>query len=137
MLRLGSAWYDVAAQIKAVTEQGLDPRNFILCTDDSHSGTLVNDGHMNCVVRHAIAQGLKPIVAIQMATINTAQHFVFERELGAIAPGRRADVVISSDLVTLPIEIVIARGRVLAHDGKLIQEFRPTRIRRRHATPCT
>src|SRR6266851_2416828 len=68
MLRLGSAWYDVAAQIKAVTEQGLDPRNFILCTDDSHSGTLVNDGHMNRVVRHAIAQGVRPIVAIQMAT---------------------------------------------------------------------
>ncbi len=125
MLRLGSAWYDVAAQIKAVTEQGLDPRNFILCTDDSHSGTLVNDGHMNRVVRHAIAQGLKPIVAIQMATINTAQHFGIERELGAIAPGRRADVVISSDLVTLPIEIVIARGRVLAHDGKLIEEIPP------------
>ena len=51
MLRLGSAWYDVASQIKAVTEQGLDPRNFILCTDDSHSGTLVNDGHMDRVVR--------------------------------------------------------------------------------------
>ncbi len=125
MLRLGSAWYDVAAQIKAVTEQGLDPRNFILCTDDSHSGTLVNDGHMNRVVRHAIAQGLKPIVAIQMATINTAQHFGIERELGAIAPGRRADVVISSDLVTLPIETVIARGRVLARDGKLIEEIPP------------
>ncbi len=125
MLRLGSAWYDVAAQIKAVTEQGLDPRNFILCTDDSHSGTLVNDGHMNRVVRHAIAQGLKPIVAIQMATINTAQHFGIERELGAIAPGRRADVVISSDLVTLPIETVIARGRVLARDGKLIEDIPP------------
>jgi adenine deaminase len=125
MLRLGSAWYDVAAQIKAVTEQGLDPRNFILCTDDSHSGTLVNDGHMNRVVRHAIAQGLKPIVAIQMATINTAQHFGIERELGAIAPGRRADVVISSDLVTLPIETVIARGRVLARDGKLIENIPP------------
>jgi adenine deaminase len=53
MLRLGSAWYDVAAQIKAVTESGLDPRNFILCTDDCHSGTLVHEGHMDRVVRHA------------------------------------------------------------------------------------
>ena len=75
MLRLGSAWYDVAAQIKAVTERGIDPRNFILCTDDSHSGTLVNEGHMDRVVRHAIAQGLRPVTAIQMATLNTAQHF--------------------------------------------------------------
>lgn len=119
MLRLGSAWYDVAAQIKAVTEQGLDPRNFILCTDDSHSGTLVNDGHMNRVVRHAIAQGLKPVTAIQMATLNTAQHFGLERELGSITPGRRADLILTSDLVTLPIETVMARGRVVAEQGRL------------------
>src|SRR5437763_2779806 len=52
MLRLGSAWYDVAAQVKAITESGLDSRNFILCTDDCHSGTLVNEGHMDRVVRH-------------------------------------------------------------------------------------
>ncbi|MEP3275016.1 MAG: adenine deaminase [Stappiaceae bacterium] len=119
MLRLGSAWYDVATQIKAVTEDGLDPRNFILCTDDSHSGTLVNDGHMNRVVRHAIQQGLKPITAIQMATLNTAQHFGMERELGSIAPGRRADMILTSDLASLPIEMVIARGDVLAENGSL------------------
>ncbi|HPG23230.1 MAG TPA: amidohydrolase family protein, partial [Amaricoccus sp.] len=63
MLRLGSAWYDVKAQITAVTEKGLDPRNFILCTDDCHSGTLVNDGHMDRVVRHAIDCGLDPLIA--------------------------------------------------------------------------
>jgi adenine deaminase len=119
MLRLGSAWYDVATQIKAVTELGLDSRNFILCTDDCHSGTLVNDGHMNRVVRHAIAQGLKPIVAIQMATLNSAQHFGMERELGSITPGRRADLILTSDLVTLPIEMVLARGRVVAQAGAL------------------
>ena len=52
MLRLGSAWYDVAAQVKAVTEMGLDPRNFILCTDDCHSGTLVREGHMDLSLIH-------------------------------------------------------------------------------------
>ncbi|WP_395687296.1 adenine deaminase [Aestuariivirga sp.] len=119
MLRLGSAWYDVATQVKAITEDGLDSRNFILCTDDSHSGTLVNDGHMNRVVRHAIAQGLKPITAIQMATLNTAQHFGLERELGSITPGRRADLIITSDLVSLPVEMVVARGRLLAEAGRL------------------
>jgi adenine deaminase len=123
MLRLGSAWYDVAAQIKAVTEQGLDPRNFILCTDDSHSGTLVNEGHMNRVVRHAIAQGLKPITAIQMATLNTAQHFGLERELGSITPGRRADLILTSDIVGLPIELVVARGAVVAENGRLLAAF--------------
>ncbi|MGB3539832.1 MAG: adenine deaminase [Mesorhizobium sp.] len=119
MLRLGSAWYDVAAQVKAITEHGLDSRNFVLCTDDSHSGTLVHDGHMNRVVRHAIAQGLKPITAIQMATLNTAQHFGLERELGSITPGRRADLILTSDLVELPVEIVIGQGQVLAENGKL------------------
>lgn len=123
MLRLGSAWCDVAAQIKAVTESKLDTRNFILCTDDCHSGTLVNEGHMDRVLRHAIAQGLSPMTAIQMATLNTATHFGLERELGSITPGRRADMVLTSDLVALPIELVMARGVVLAENGKLTIAF--------------
>ncbi len=125
MLRLGSAWYDVAPQIKAITEEGLDSRNFILCTDDRFAPTLVKEGHIDHVVRYAIAQGLKPITAIQMASINTATHFGLERELGSITPGRRADVIITSDLVTLPIEMVIARGEVWAEDGKLTREIAP------------
>ncbi len=123
MLRLGSAWYDVAAQVKAITESGLDTRNFILCTDDCHAGTLVDEGHMDRVVRHAIAQGLKPITAIQMASINTAQHFGLERELGSITPGRRGDVLIVSDLVAMKIDVVVARGVVLAEHGKLVREI--------------
>ena len=122
MLRLGSAWYDVASQIKAVTEHGLDPRHFILCTDDSHSGTLVQDGHMNRVVRHAIEQGLKPITAIQMATINTAQHFGMDREIGAIAPGRLGDFLIVSDLPGMAIDQVYASGRRLAEQGRLVAD---------------
>jgi adenine deaminase len=119
MLRLGSAWYDVEAQITAVTKRGLDPRNFILCTDDCHSGTLVHDGHMNRVVRHAIACGCDPLIALQMATVNTATHFGLERELGSIAPGRRADVILTTDLTTLPIHRVIARGVTVAIDGAM------------------
>ena len=119
MMRLGSAWYDVESQITAVTEKGLDPRNFILCTDDCMAGTLVNDGHVNRVVRHAIACGCDPLVALQMATINTATHFGLERELGSITPGRRADVILTSDLRTLPVEQVIARGQIVALDGNI------------------
>ncbi len=119
MLRLGSAWYDVKAQITAVTEKGLDPRSFILCTDDCHSGTLVHEGHMNRVVRHAIECGCDPLVALQMATINTATHFGMERELGSITPGRRADLILTSDLRTLPILGVIARGQAVATEGEI------------------
>ncbi|MGD9861911.1 MAG: adenine deaminase [Pseudodonghicola sp.] len=124
MMRLGSAWYDVESQITAVTEKGLDPRNFILCTDDCHSGTLVHDGHMNRVVRHAIACGCDPLVALQMATINTATHFGLERELGSLTPGRRADVILTSDLTTLPIEQVWARGRLVAENGVCLVDCR-------------
>ncbi len=119
MLRLGSAWYDIESQITAITEKGLDPRNFILCTDDCHSGTLVHEGHMNRAVRHAIACGCDPLIAIQMATINTATHFGLERELGSIAPGRRADVILTSDLRGLPIDAVFARGAKVAEAGRL------------------
>jgi adenine deaminase len=120
MMRLGSAWYDVESQITAITEKGLDPRFFILCTDDSHSGTLVHDGHMNRVLRHAIACGCDPLIAIQMATINPASHFGLERELGSITPGRRADVILTTDLRTLPIDAVVAQGQLVAENGRLL-----------------
>lgn len=123
MLRLGSAWRDVAEQVRAITEMGLDSRNFILCTDDSHAGTLTREGHMNRVVRHAVAQGVRPMTAIQMATLNAATHFGMERELGAVAPGRRADLILTSSLAELPVEAVIARGRLLARDGELVADL--------------
>ncbi|MEL6519340.1 MAG: adenine deaminase [Pseudomonadota bacterium] len=122
MIRLGSAWYDVESQITAITEQGLDPRNMILCTDDCHSGTLVHDGHMDRVVRHAIDCGCPPLIALQMASVNTATHFGLERELGSIAPGRRADMILTSDLTTLPIERVIAGGKTVAEAGQITTE---------------
>lgn len=122
MMRLGSAWYDVETQITAITEKGLDPRSFILCTDDCHSGTLVNEGHMNRVVRHAISCGCDPVIALQMATINTATHFGLERDIGSITPGRRADIILTSDLTTLPIEQVIARGQIIAENGECLVE---------------
>ncbi len=123
MLRLGSAWYDVEAQIKAVTEAGLDPRRFILCTDDSHSGTLVNEGHMDRVLRHAIAQGLEPMTALQMMTLNTAEHFGVSRDVGLIAPGRYADIVLTRSLVDFRADVVIAAGEAIAEDGRWLREL--------------
>ncbi len=123
MLRLGSAWYDVAEQVRALTEKGLDPRHFLLVTDDTHSGTLIHDGHMDRVVRHAVEQGLDAMTALQMATINTAEHFGVARDVGQIAPGRYADVLIVSDLPSLQIDTVIARGALAAQAGQLQLEL--------------
>ena len=125
MCRLGSAWYDVAETVRAITERGIDPRGFVLCTDDSHSGTLVNDGHMNRVVRHAIAQGLRPVTAIQMATLNVAEHFGVARDVGSITPGRVADLIITSNLVELPVELVFASGQQVASQGSLLTDIPP------------
>ncbi len=122
MLRLGSAWHDVDDPLRAITEMRLDPRHFILCTDDCHSQTLVNEGHVNRAVKRAIAQGLSPLTAIQMATINPAEHFGVARDVGQIAPGRFADILIVRNLPELKIDQVIARGKVVCHDGRLLTE---------------
>jgi len=118
MLRYGSAWLDVEKQVGAITELGLDSRRFILCTDDSHAQTITQDGHIDRALRHAIASGLDPMTAIQMCTINTAEHFGLTREIGMIAPGRWADVVLARDLSDFHADLVIARGQVIAEDGE-------------------
>jgi adenine deaminase len=118
MLRYGSSWHDVASQVGAVTHLGLDSRRFILVTDDSHAQTISQDGHMDRVLRHAIEQGLDPVTAIQMCTINTAEHFGLTREMGMIAPGRWADVVLVRDLNHFKADVVIARGQVIAEKGE-------------------
>jgi adenine deaminase len=118
MLRYGSSWYDVASQVRAITHLGLDPRHFILVTDDSHAQTISQEGHTDRVLRHAIEQGLNPVTAIQMMTINTAEHFGVSKEMGMIAPGRWADVLLVKDLHDFKAEVVIAKGNVIAEKGK-------------------
>jgi adenine deaminase len=118
MLRYGSSWHDVASQVGAITQLGLDPRHFMLVTDDSHAQTISHEGHMDRVLRHAIEQGLSPMAAIQMATINTAGHFGLTREMGMIAPGRWADIVLVKDLNHFKADMVIAKGQLIAENGR-------------------
>ncbi|MBT3315312.1 MAG: adenine deaminase [Anaerolineae bacterium] len=119
MLRYGSGWLDVETQVDAILKHKLDSRRFLLCTDDSHVGTLVNDGHMDRVLRHALDVGLPPMTALQMMTINTAEHFGLSREIGMIAPGRWADILIVDDLNDFHPEMVIAKGQVIAQNGEM------------------
>ena len=131
MIRYGSAWHDVAAQITAITDRGLDPQQFILCTDDVHAATLVQEGHMDRVLRHAVAEGCDPLVALQMMTINTARHFGVDRDLGCLAPGRYADVVLADSLADFRAGLVIVNGEVAARDSELLLELPPWRHARR------
>lgn len=119
ILRQGSGWHDVAVQVRALTELGLDSRHFLLCTDDSHSETLVSEGHVDRALRVAIQAGVSPMTAIQMATLNTAEHFGVSRQVGMIAPGRCADVLLVRDLGSFSPDQVIAMGRVVADEGHL------------------
>ena len=119
LLRYGSAWHDVAAQAPAIIKNGLNSNRFLLCTDDSHCETLVNEGHMDRVVRHAIEQGISPMTVLQMATINTAEYFEVSRDLGLIAPGRFADILLVKDLNNFMPDMVMSKGQVLAEKGRL------------------
>ncbi|OXL82691.1 adenosine deaminase [Paenibacillus sp. SSG-1] len=128
-MRQGSAWHDVAATIKAHTEGGLDTRRMILVTDDRSSESLMNEGHMNFVVRHAIAQGVKPVTAFQMATINTAERFGVARDIGAIAPGLCADIILlDGNLADVNVTMTIAAGQVVAEEGRMTAEWEPYAI---------
>ena len=123
MLRYGSAWHDVESQVGAILEHKLDSRRFILCTDDSHVETLSEDGHLDRVLRHALNVGLPPMIALQMMTINTAEHFGLSKTMGMIAPGRWADVLLVESFDDFHPDMVIAKGQVIAENGELIIEM--------------
>jgi adenine deaminase len=86
------------------------------CTDDRHPHTLLVEGHIDDIVRKAIAWGLDPVTAIQMATINTADYFGLQN-VGAVAPGYRADLVVLDDLETVQVAQVYAGGALVADGG--------------------
>jgi adenine deaminase len=108
--REGSAWHDVAECARALTEDGVDSRHALLVTDDMHPGTLAGTGHLNHAVRTAIAAGLDPLLAIQLATVNAAEYLGRRQDLGSIAPGRRADILFVEDLRELRPHLVLADG---------------------------
>jgi adenine deaminase len=94
------------------------------CTDDRQPADLLREGHIDFLIRTAIAEGVSPHMAIAMATLNTANYFrLFDR--GAIAPGKRADMVVFSDLNDIHAEMVFRGGRLVAQDGKVIPWERP------------
>ena len=125
MMREGSAWRDVAEVIKCVTEQRLDTRHAILVTDDRHPETLTTQGHVDDVVRRAIEEGVDPITAVQMATLNTAEHFKVSRDIGSVAPSKCADILILDSLSKVSVDTVIADGVVVAKQGRMLVDLAP------------
>ena len=124
-LRYGSAWLDLPQLAAAVTETGIDTRFANLISDDTHPHTLVAHGHLDYILRMAVACGIDVITAIQMMTINTATCFRMEHELGSIAPGKCADIVFLDNLEDLNVTRVLIDGDVVAENGACTFDLAP------------
>jgi adenine deaminase len=110
-LRLGSANRNVEQIMRQIAENNLPTRRMSFCTDDKHLADIREEGHINYIVRRAVANGIPPIKAIQMATINTADAYGI-RHYGAVAPGYRADLVLFDNLTDFNPQFVITDGKV-------------------------
>ncbi|MBT9135658.1 MAG: Adenine deaminase [Firmicutes bacterium] len=117
MIREGSACKNLLALLPAVTPH--TSRRAFFVTDDRHPALLLQEGHINHLVRMAVAAGLNPVVAIQMATINTAEYFGL-KTLGALAPGYDADFLVLDNLHDFRPSRVYKRGILVAEHGRAL-----------------
>lgn len=120
MIRQGTCAKNLQALLPAVDEK--TARRMMWCSDDRHPHDLIAEGHIDSIVREAIQSGLDPIIAIQMATLNPAEYFGLHH-LGAVAPGRQADLVVFSDIERPFIEQVYHRGILTAENGKILPKI--------------
>jgi adenine deaminase len=102
-------------------------RRFFFVTDDRHPRELLYEGHIDSMIGKAIQLGLDPLLAIQMATLNVADYFRLD-DLGAIAPGFRADFVVFDRLSRFQIRKVFKDGVLVAEDGRMVKASRPWEI---------
>ncbi|AIS62973.1 adenine deaminase [Listeria ivanovii] len=114
MLREGTVGRDLLATIPAVTSK--NSHRFCFCTDDKLINDLITEGSINYNIRLAIENGIEPITAIQMATINAANCHNLPY-LGAVAAGYQADIVFLKDLQTVEISKVLKNGSVVVENG--------------------
>jgi len=120
VLREGSGASDVRNCLPAITEHGVDPRRFCFCSDLLSAVDLVRHGDIDRCVRYAIEAGVDPIEAVRMGTLNAAEALGVDRWLGAIAPGKRADLCTVRDLTGFEIVDVIAGGEVVVVGGEYV-----------------
>jgi adenine deaminase len=118
MAREGSIRRDLEA-IARVRRPGLDLRRLVLASDGASPQDLLDGKYMDFVVRKAVACGFTPVEAIQMTTLNVAEHFRLDGVLGGIAPGRLADMVLVPDPAEFTPETVVCNGTVVFENGRL------------------
>ena len=121
VIREGSACTDIEACIPVITKEGYDPRAFQLCTDVITPDWMLERGQMDNAIRVGIKNGLDPMTAIQMSTIQPAEFYRVNHDMGMIAPGRYADIVFVENLEEFEISQVMANGKIWVKDGKLVE----------------
>jgi adenine deaminase len=125
MIREGTTARNLRSLIPLVYPK--NSRHFFFVTDDRHPKELLEEGHIDSMVRQAVRWGLDPILAIQMATLNAAEYFRLD-DLGAIAPGFRADIISFDHLGRFQIKKIFKDGKLVAENGKML--FPPIRQRK-------
>lgn len=125
LIRESSVTHFLKENMRAVTE--VNPylaRRISFCTDDVTAKDVLEKGHVDNLVRLTIAEGIDPMTAIQMATINSAEAYRIDHLVGSISPGRIADILFVDSLEAFNVETVIAKGKVVARNKKLIEELK-------------
>lgn len=123
MMRNGTTQKDVDKCVKAITKHNLDTTKFCFSSDDRHPVDLVKTGSIDECINIVIEAGVDPIAAIQMATINCARNFRLDGELGGLAPGKVADILVVKDLANFKPSQVYVGGKLVARDGKMVVDF--------------
>lgn len=119
MIREGSASKNLASLIKPIIEMRLDTRNCLLATDDKSPEDLKEEGEVDFLIRRCIEEGLEPIKAYQMATLNPASYLGVDNRLGSITPGKNADIVLLKDLEKVIVATTIISGVPVVVNGKI------------------
>ena len=117
LLRQGSACHNLRTLLQGVTPE--NSRRCLLCSDDRQPKTILHEGHLDNHLRICVKEGLDPVTAIRMATLNAAECFGL-KDRGAIAPGYRADIVLMDDLKAFNVNRVWIEGKLVAEDGKYL-----------------
>ena len=116
MVREGTGARNLEALFPVISEKTMD--RMMWCTDDRHPHDILSEGHVDHIIRKAIALGLDPVSAIRMGTLHPARYFGLH-DAGALTPGRRADMVVFSDLDAPRAETVYVGGSLAAENGRM------------------